>query len=81
LPSDEEEAARGVRAGLWAGEFETPTPPCQQGAIHACVMAYRNALGLAGQPTYDRDGNELTSRGPYIDLPAWAYHVFELTAL
>lgn len=23
---DEEEAARGVRAGLWAGEFETPLP-------------------------------------------------------
>jgi hypothetical protein len=44
-------------------------------------MAFRNALGLAGQPIYDRDGNELTSRGPYIDLPAWAYHVFEMTAL
>jgi hypothetical protein len=36
---------------------------------------------LTGRATYDRDGNELTSRGPYIDLPAWAYHVFEMTAL
>ena len=36
---------------------------------------------LAGRATYDRDGNELTSRGLYIDLPAWGYHVFEMTAL
>ena len=36
---------------------------------------------LTGRATYDRDGNELTSRGLYIDLPAWAYHVFEMTAL
>ena len=36
---------------------------------------------LAGRATYDRDGNELASRGLYIDLPAWGYHVFEMTAL
>jgi len=29
--------------------------------------------------SYDRDGNDLLSRGLYLDLPAWGYHVFELS--
>ena len=28
---------------------------------------------------YERQGDELLSRGLYLDLPAWGYHVFELT--
>jgi hypothetical protein len=28
---------------------------------------------------YDRDGNEVLSRGLYLDLPSWGYHVFQLT--
>ena len=31
-----------------------------------------------GKASYDRDGTELTSPGLYLDIPAWAYHVFEL---
>ena len=31
-----------------------------------------------GKASYDRDGTELTSPGLYMDIPAWAYHVFEL---
>lgn len=27
---------------------------------------------------YDREGSELLSRGLYLDLPAWGYHVFEV---
>jgi hypothetical protein len=27
---------------------------------------------------YDRDGGELASRGLYLDLPAWGYHVFDV---
>lgn len=27
---------------------------------------------------YDRNGNELLSRGLYLDLPAWGYHIFEV---
>jgi hypothetical protein len=27
---------------------------------------------------YDRDGNDLLSRGLYLDLPPWSYHVFEV---
>ena len=29
---------------------------------------------------YDRDGLELASRGLYLDLPAWGYHVFDVQA-
>lgn len=35
---------------------------------------------LMGPAAYDRDGDEILSRGLYLDLPAWGYHVFELTA-
>jgi hypothetical protein len=28
---------------------------------------------------YDRDGDDLLSRGLFLDLPAWGYHVFELS--
>ncbi|PWU21603.1 MAG: alpha-amylase [Candidatus Rokuibacteriota bacterium] len=36
---------------------------------------------LLGPASYDRDGSELASRGLYLDLPAWAFHAFEVTAL
>ena len=36
---------------------------------------------LTGPASYDRDGTELVSRGLYLDLPAWGYHTFEITAL
>jgi hypothetical protein len=29
-----------------------------------------------GPDAYDRSGDELVSRGLYLDLPAWGYHVF-----
>lgn len=32
-----------------------------------------------GSETYDRDGDELASRGLYLDVPAWHCHVFALT--
>jgi hypothetical protein len=31
--------------------------------------------------SYDRDGGELVSRGLFLDMPPWGYHVFELTRL
>jgi glycosidase len=34
---------------------------------------------MMGSASYDRDGTELESRGLYLDLPAWGYHVFEVT--
>ena len=35
--------------------------------------------GHLGCPSYDRDGSDLVSRGLYLDLPPWCYHVFEVT--
>jgi hypothetical protein len=29
---------------------------------------------------YDRPGDELAGRGLYLDMPAWGYHLFEMTA-
>lgn len=34
---------------------------------------------LIGIGDYVRSGNELTSSGLYVDLPAWSHHVFSLT--
>lgn len=33
---------------------------------------------LLGDAFYERDGNELQSKGLYLDVPHWQYHVFEL---
>jgi glycosidase len=33
---------------------------------------------LLGDAQYERDGNDLQSRGLYLDLPAWQSHVFEI---
>ncbi|MGH7252102.1 MAG: alpha-amylase family glycosyl hydrolase, partial [Nitrospiraceae bacterium] len=34
---------------------------------------------LMGAASYDHDGDDLLSRGLYLDLPAWGYHVFEVS--
>jgi glycosidase len=34
---------------------------------------------LMGTAQYDRSGSELVSRGLYLDVPAWGYHVFDVT--
>jgi glycosidase len=33
---------------------------------------------LLGDARYDRDGNDLESRGLYLDIAPWGYHVFKL---
>jgi hypothetical protein len=33
---------------------------------------------LMGPARYERNGTELLSRGLYLDLPPWAYHVFDV---
>jgi hypothetical protein len=35
---------------------------------------------LLSPARYDRDGHELVSSGLYLDMPAWGYHAFEVTA-
>ena len=34
-----------------------------------------------GPAVYDRHGDDLAGRGLYLDLPAWGYHVFEVSPL
>jgi len=34
---------------------------------------------LTGPASYARNGDELTSKGLYLDMSPWAYHVFEVT--
>jgi hypothetical protein len=36
---------------------------------------------LMGPASYDRGGDDLVSRGLYLDLLPWGYHVFEMTVL
>ena len=36
---------------------------------------------LLGDAHYERDGDELLSRGFYLDLMPWQYHVFEMTRI
>ena len=36
---------------------------------------------LLGEAHYQRDGNELQSRGLYLDVPPWQYHVFEMRSV
>jgi hypothetical protein len=38
-------------------------------------------VDLMGTARYQRDGDELASRGLYLDLAAWGYHVFDVALL
>jgi hypothetical protein len=33
---------------------------------------------LMSPVVYDRDGSDLATKGLFLDLPAWGYHVFEV---
>lgn len=35
-------------------------------------------IDRTGQAVYERDGDELATRGLYLDMPGWGYHVFDL---
>jgi hypothetical protein len=41
-------------------------------------LRFRDLLSTA---SYERDGNELQSRGLYLDLAPWQYHVFEMKSM
>jgi hypothetical protein len=36
-------------------------------------------VDVLGSATYRRSGEDLASRGLYLDVPAWSYHVFEMS--
>jgi hypothetical protein len=50
---------------------ELPLP-----ALRGKTVVLRDLFSLA---QYERDGDELCSRGLYLDLPPWGYHLFEMT--
>jgi len=37
-------------------------------------------MDLMGSASHDRDGSDLASRGLYLDMPAWTFHVFALAS-
>ncbi|MFL6353402.1 MAG: alpha-amylase family glycosyl hydrolase [Bryobacteraceae bacterium] len=51
---------------------------CRFDEIKGKMIRLRDLMGAA---VYDRHGDEICSRGLYLDLPAWGYHVFELTGV
>jgi hypothetical protein len=36
---------------------------------------------LMSQDGFEREGNDLATRGLYLDLPPWGFHVFRCTVL
>ncbi len=46
--------------------------------LNGRAVRFKDLMGPAG---FDRDGNDLVSRGLYFDMPPWGYHVFEVTTL
>jgi hypothetical protein len=36
---------------------------------------------LMNSHVYDRGDEDVRARGLYLDMPAWGYHVFEMTAV
>ncbi|MBZ5856065.1 alpha-amylase family glycosyl hydrolase [Flavihumibacter profundi] len=48
------------------------------GALNDKSVRFSDLLSPA---TYDRDGNELLAKGIFLDMPAWGYHIFEVTVM
>jgi hypothetical protein len=51
--------------------------PLPFGELAGCRVRLSDTLGPAA---YERDGNELCSRGLYLDVGPWAYHAFALSS-
>ena len=48
------------------------------GELQGNVVHLRDLMSPV-EAEYERQGDEILSQGLYLDLPAWGYHVFELT--
>src|SRR5262249_11004989 len=40
------------------------------------ALRFRDLMSSA---MYDREGNKILSEGLYLDIPAWGYHIFEVS--
>jgi len=43
-------------------------------------VRFAQLMGSAETAVYDRDRSDLDARGLYLDMPAWGYHVFDVSA-
>ena len=59
-----------VNFGPTQGQCFVSLPPEERSGT---VVRFRDLLGAA---VYDRDAQDLASRGLYLDMPAWGVHVF-----
>lgn len=46
--------------------------------VREAIAVLRRARFVELSILYERDGNDLISRGLYLDLSPWGYHFFEL---
>ena len=42
---------------------------------------FEDLMGSVGTVGFDRERSDLDAHGLYLDMPAWGYHVFDVTAL
>jgi Alpha amylase, catalytic domain len=61
-----------VNFALYAGQcfVKLPFPDLTSG--------HYRLTDMMGDAQYDRNGDDMYSRGLYLDMPAWGYHVFSL---
>ena len=44
-------------------------------------VRFEDLMRPVGTVGFDRERSDLDARGLYVDMPAWGYHVFDVTAL
>jgi len=49
--------------------------------VPALAGGAHDLIDLLGSACYRREGDALTGRGLYLDMPAWSYHLFRLDAV
>ena len=69
-----------------AGWLPSTTPRTRANVTCACrfrISVQRSVRfeDLMGGGRFDRENRDLDARGLYLDVPAWGYHVFDVTAL
>jgi len=50
-------------------------------AVDKLSVRFEDLMGSAGSVAFDRERSDLDARGLYLDMPAWGYHVFDVTAV
>jgi hypothetical protein len=54
-------------------------PSMERPVFRPAGSSYR-LRDLMSTAVFDRDGDELNTRGLFLDMPPWGYHVFDVTA-